>query len=159
MEYVHERVLVGNESACRAGGDGFGVVHACKSPCHQRAVGYKGSLARDHPNYLWFRQGLDLYLNMIDPPVPLFPDELFQVFLPFAREVWDSGDTLLVHCNQGESRAPSLAMIFLAKHVGSLSNDSFNIARTQFAQTFRGYLPGRGLEEYLTNNWEKLDTF
>ena len=159
MASIHERVMVGNESACRTGGDGFWVVHACKSPCHQRAVGYRGSLPKDHPNYLWLRQGADLYLNMIDPPVPLFPDELFQVFLPFGREAWDSGGTLIIHCNQGESRAPSLAMIFLAKDVGSLPNDSFDVARREFVQRFPGYAPGRGIEKYLTSNWKALDAF
>lgn len=159
MKSVHERVLVADEPACREGGNGFGVVHACKSPCHQRAVGYKGNLPKSHPNYFWLRKQMDLYLNMIDPPVALFPDELFQVFLPFAREVWDSGNTLLIHCNQGESRAPSLAMIFLAKYVGSLPNESFEVARSEFAKIFPDYAPGAGIEKYLTSNWEKLNAF
>ena len=159
MVWIHERVLVGSESACRTGGDGFWVVRACKSPCHQRAVGYRGNLPKDHPNYLWLRQEADLYLNIIDPPAPLFPDELFQTFLPFAREAWDSDGTLIVHCNQGESRAPSLSMIFLAKHVGSLPNDSFEEARREFMKIFPGYAPGGGIAKYLAANWKTLDAF
>lgn len=79
MDTVHERVLVASEMACRVSGEHVAVVHACKSPCHQRAVGYTGSLPKAHPNYLWLRRKSDLYLNMIDPPIPLFPDELFEI--------------------------------------------------------------------------------
>ncbi|XOZ34108.1 hypothetical protein ACMDCT_02405 [Halomonadaceae bacterium KBTZ08] len=159
MDTVHDRVEVGSEAICSLGWPELGVVHACKSPCHQRAVGYGGSLPKDHPNYLSLRQGNDLYLNMIDPQAPLFPDDLFQAFLPFAREVWDSGGTLRIHCNQGESRAPSLAMIFLAKHVGIVSNESAEHARTDFLQLFPRYRPGGGIQKYLSANWSKLDAF
>lgn len=159
MKTVHERVLVANDVACRYGNDEVAVVHACKSPCHQRAVGYTGSLPKDHPSYLWLRQETNLYLNIIDPAVPLFPNELFAAFLPFAREMWDSGKQLLIHCNQGESRAPSLALIFLAKHLQAVSNESYAMARTDFNQVFPHYMPGRGIETYLTNNWRILDDF
>jgi predicted protein tyrosine phosphatase len=57
----------------------------------------------------------DLYLNIIDPPVPLFKPPLFSSFLVFADKHWRSGKKLLIHCNQGESRAPSLALLFLEK--------------------------------------------
>ncbi|WP_161599037.1 hypothetical protein [Aidingimonas lacisalsi] len=78
MDCIHERVLVGSESACRTGGDGFWVVHA---------------------------------------------------------------------------------MIFLAKLVGLLPNDSFDVARRKFVQSFPGYVPGGVIEKYLTSNWKKLDAF
>ncbi|KAA8985527.1 hypothetical protein F3089_02360 [Halospina sp. K52047b] len=159
MDNVHDRVEVGSEAICALGQPGLGVVHACKSPCHQRAVGYRGSLPKDHPNYLSLRQGNDLYLNIIDPQIPLFPDDLFRVYLPFAREVWDSGATLRVHCNQGESRAPSLAIVFLAKHVGAISNESAERARADFLQLFPRYMPGRGIQKYLSENWSKFDAF
>ena len=159
MQKVHKRILVANEMSCRNGDAEMAVVHACKSPCHQQAVGYKGSLSKDHPNYLCLRHENDLFLNIIDPPVPLFPNELFSTFLPFAREMWDSGKTLLIHCNQGESRAPSLALIFLAKHLRSVSNDSYASARSDFIKIFPRYLPGRGIEKYLTTNWDLLNDF
>lgn len=159
MNPIYERIVVGNETICRSGGDGIGIVHACKSPCHQRAVGYKGNLPKNHPNYLWFWSDRDLYLNMIDPPVPLFPDDLFKIYLSFARDIWESGDTLLIHCNQGESRAPSLAMIFLAKNVKAISNQSFDHAMKDFLKLFPNYRPGGGIQKYLVTNWEKLDAF
>lgn len=44
-------------------------------------VGYRGSLAASHPNYLVLQREHDLYLNIIDPPVPLFKAETFERFL------------------------------------------------------------------------------
>lgn len=159
MYSVHERVMVGSENVCRSGGDDLAVVHACKNPCHQKAVGYSGNPDKSHPNYLSLKNNYDLYLNMIDPPVPLFPDDLFRDFMAFARQAWESGAILLIHCNQGESRAPSLAMIFLAKHVKAISNESFEHARQDFVRLFRHYVPGGGIEQYLSENWRKLDAF
>jgi hypothetical protein len=133
------------------------VVNCCKSPCHQKAAGYKGSLAKDHLNYLWLRRENDLYLNMIDPPIPLFRPEMFATYLSFAREMWHSGKTLLIHCNQGESRAPSLALLFLAKCLRILPNSSFDVARQQFLTLYPTYAPGQGLQTYLGANWADID--
>jgi len=77
MRKVHKRVFVGAELDCFHRGEGWATVHACKSPCHQRAVGYRKSLSSSHPNYLVLEEAPNLYLNMIDPPVPLFMPPLF----------------------------------------------------------------------------------
>jgi len=120
MVEVHTRLNVGNGESCRAGSPGFAVVHAFKSPCHQNSVGYRGSLPSHHPNYLWLQRPQDLYLNLIDPPVPLFKIESFSCFLTFATTHYGNGATVLIHCNQGESRAPSLALLFLGNPCTSL---------------------------------------
>jgi hypothetical protein len=125
MVKVHDRLYIGDEATCQLGSAKLAVVHACKSPCHQRAVGYRGSLSPQHPHYLVLRHPYDLYLNIIDPPVPLFKIETFAQFLLFASEHYDGGGSLLIHCNQGESRAPTLALMFLAKHRRVIPSDSF----------------------------------
>ena len=56
----------------------------------------------------------DLFLNIIDPAVPLFMPPLFTAFLEFSNKHWRQGKKLLIHCNQGEPRAPSLALLFVA---------------------------------------------
>jgi len=114
MVKAYDRLYIGDESTCQVGSAKPAVIHACKSPCHQRAVGYRGSLSPQHPHCLVLRRPYDLYLNIIDPPVPLFKIETFAQFLAFAGEHYDGGGSLLIHCNQGESRAPALALLFLA---------------------------------------------
>lgn len=156
MFRVHERLYVAGDRSCRTGTENIAVVHACKSPCHQREVGYRGSLPNHHPNYLVLRRGQDLFLNLVDPPVPLFKPESFIAFMSFAREYYDRGSSLLIHCNQGESRAPSLALVFLAKHLKVIPEESFAVAHAAFVGLYRAYRPGVGLQRFLTDNWAML---
>lgn len=159
MVKVQDGLYVGNEGDCRIGDGEWAVVHACKSPCHQRAVGYRGSLSRDHPHYLVLEQGTDLYLNLVDPPIPLFMVPSFISFLAFTRVQIEEGRKILIHCNQGESRAPSLALLLLAKLTGSISNESYGAARVGFEALFSGYNPGLGIQKYLADHWSEFDGF
>lgn len=84
---IYERVTVANDSSCTRGGDNLAVVHACKSPCHQNAVGYRGKLSATHPNYLVLENDNDLFLNIIDPPVPLFMPRCLVDFLIFQTSI------------------------------------------------------------------------
>jgi len=147
---------VGNLSDCGAGNEKLAIIHACKHPCHINAVGYTGNLNRDHPNYLTLIREFDLYLNIIDPDKPLFMPPLFNTFLEFAGRLWDEGSEILVHCNQGESRAPSLAMLFLAKHVAAISNESFSVAKQEFEYLYPAYAPGLGIQRYLHDHWREF---
>jgi protein-tyrosine phosphatase len=156
MISVHERLYVGTDEECITYREGWAIIHACKSPCHQRAVGYRKSLPNTHPYYLVYKQGSNLYLNIIDPPGPLFKMPTFNEFLKFAKENWDSGKTLFIHCNKGESRAPSLALLFLAKCLGKISNDSYDKAKSEFMRLYPGYIPGVGLQTYLGLHWHEI---
>ncbi|MEX1014324.1 MAG: hypothetical protein WDZ80_04155 [Candidatus Paceibacterota bacterium] len=110
-----------------------------------------------HPNYLVKEDELNLYLNIIDPPVPLFMPETFTAFLKFAVHHFEEDRNFLIHCNQGESRAPSLALLFLAKHVKSISDESYEKAREEFESVFPGYRPGRGIQIYLKKEWKNFN--
>jgi len=156
MYKIYERLYIGCDHECFDKKEEWVTVHACKSPCHQRAVGYRGSLPSNHPNYLVLKKDNNLYLNMIDPPRPLFLIPLFTEFLRFSRRYWTEGKNIFIHCNKGESRAPSLGLLFLAKEIGSISNKSFGKAKEEFIKIYPGYMPGSGIQIYLHNNWEKF---
>ena len=153
MIEVGERLFVGSQDDCRIGDDDWAIVHACKSPCHQRAVGYRGSLPRSHPNYLVLEETNDLYMNIIDPPGPLFMILLLTSFLAFAQRHWEQGRKILIHCNQGESRAPSLALLFLAKCRNEISSESFYSAKQEFQRIYPYYQPGQSIQIYLRGKW------
>lgn len=158
MQEIYERLIVANDLSCCLGNEGLAVVHACKSPCHQKALGYTGNLSSAHPNYLALERENDLFLNIIDPPAPLFMPPLFVSFLGFANKHWRQNKKILIHCNQGESRAPSLAMLFLAKGVAVLPDSSYAAARAEFEKLYPRYNPGRGIETYFSKNWAVLGT-
>lgn len=158
MREVYDRLQVAGDEACGNGRDGLSVVHACKDPCHRRAVGYTGrSLEQDHSHYLILEDDSNLYMNLIDPPTPrLFMADSFHGFLEFASGRYEEGDRLLIHCNEGLSRAPSLALLFLAKELGELPDDSYGSARQSYEERDPAYAPSRGIRTYLAENWRKF---
>jgi predicted protein tyrosine phosphatase len=95
-------------------------------------------------------------MNLIDPPRPLFMQESFDRYLRFAIRHRQDGASLLIHCNKGESRAPSLALLLLTKHVGLIKGDSFDDAKKHFTKIYPEYLPGIGIQTFLRENWAKF---
>lgn len=156
---VHPGVSVGDLDSCGqafASAQDLAVVHACKMPCHQMAVGYGGTLPSDHPDYLHKEKGGQLYLNLIDPPVPLFKLESFAIFRRYAAEQHAQGRPLLIHCNLGLSRAPSLALLFLAKDLRVLPAESYEAAAKAFRNKYPAYSPGKGISTFMGQHWEAL---
>lgn len=62
---------------------------------------------------------------------------------------------VLVHCNQGLSRSPSIVLLHLAIK-GFIANDSYSDAVTDFRRMYPYFSPGRGIALYMNNNWEEL---
>ena len=156
MFEVYHNLFVGNKNDCFLDiRKGWVVIHACKSPCHQRAVGYRGSLPKDHPNYLIKEQESHLFLNIIDPDKPLFMAQLFITSLDFIEKNIPQRK-VLIHCNNGISRAPSLALLYMAKKAKVIPNEDFSTARMEFTKIFPAYSPSKGIELYFTKNWNEL---
>jgi hypothetical protein len=153
---VLPKLAFGDESLCTGDPSGaVAVVHACKDPCHRGAIGYAGrGLPNTHPNYLVLETQYHLFLNLIDPPQPLFMRPSFDAFFGFVdknialREV-------LIHCNLGESRAPSLALLYASKRAGRFPGESYEAAAQAFATEFP-YKPGNGIRQWLAKNWADL---
>lgn len=132
------------------------IIHACKEPCHRYAVGYEErSLQTDHTAYLAYECGSHLYLNLIDPPVPLFKKQSFDIFLSFVDRMHKEARPIFIHCNQGQSRAPSLTLLYMAKRLDLLPNNSYGDARRAFEAQFP-YRPGAGIARFLEENWEDI---
>ncbi len=161
MFEVHPNLFVGSDRDCpfasrgRLATEQLAVVHACKSPCHQKAVGYRGKLPPDHPHYLVLERGNDLFLNMIDPQKPLFMPPLFERSLEFI-EKHVKLRKVLIHCNLGNSRSPSLALFYMAKRAKVISDESYSAAVQDFRPIFPGYQPGLGIRIYLSRHWNQL---
>lgn len=154
LRRVTDRLYFGDLSAGHRGIPGAATVHACKDPCHKQAVGYEKSLDPTHPNYLSCERDSHLYLNMVDPPVPLFKHETFKIFFEFVdRHI--ASKPIVIHCNQGLSRAPSLALLYMAKRLDLVPNSDYASARCAFERQFP-YSPGRGIETFLSAEWSSL---
>lgn len=159
MQHVAKNIYVGDESSCRLHGDGdLAVIHACKHPCHRTAVGYKGNLPQSHPNYLEYETDRDLYLNIVDmerPQQHRFMQPMVQSTFEFISDNLPDG-RVLIHCNQGRSRSPTLAMLYLAKRTDEVSDADYHTATQEFKQLYPKYDPATGFSEYLPHYWDEL---
>ena len=132
----------------------FCFVQACKEPCHRRAVGYSGRSAdKNNPEYLIAYRERRIILNMIDPPTgKYFENVLFEKSLEFIDEQLNNGKKILIHCNQGISRSPSIGLLYLATK-NKIRNQNFEIAKEDFKKIYPTYNPS-GIQEFLTLNWK-----
>ena len=93
---------------------------------------------------------------MVDMPnelLPKFTHPIVKAFLEFMDK--HNGKKVLIHCNLGESRSPSLCMIHLAR-AGIIDPSSHQAAVQAFRQTYPAYNPGRGINLYLQHYWNEL---
>jgi predicted protein tyrosine phosphatase len=132
---------------------GWSIVHACKEPYHRAALGYTSRGApKDDPEYLIARRGPRLMLNLVDVDDPQYVrPEIFEAALDFIDNELELGTNVLVHCNQGHSRAPSIAMLWLGRR--SLLPDDFEEAEAAFRRIYSDYAPRNGIRSFVEANW------
>jgi predicted protein tyrosine phosphatase len=137
------------------GEPGWMIVHACKEPYHRRALGYTSRAApKDDPEYLIARRDNQLILNLVDAPDPKYiPKEIIDAALEFIDQGIKSSHKVLVHCNLGESRSPSIGLLYLAIYTDKLSKD-FALAEQEFRKIYPSYNPKTGIRGFLTENWK-----
>jgi hypothetical protein len=151
MKQLTNNLYVGNKLDCvYANLKDYKIVHTCKT-CHKIGVGYDGSLSPIHPNYLVKELDNNLYLNMVDigQQEDKYMRPMLNAFFNFM--VKNSNNVVLIHCDQGESRAPGMALVYLAK-IGVLPKDSYSSAKREFVKLYHNYNP-KGIEPYLMKYW------
>lgn len=158
MIEVHERIHVGTRNDYEnivKGKEKWCVVHACKDPYHRSALGYTGrSAPKDHAEYLVARRPNRLILNLVDANDPkYFAKEIFVAALDFIDESLSEGKDVLIHCNQGESRGPSIALLYLAARARVIPADSLESAEEAFRMLYPEYSPNSGVRGHLAQNW------
>ena len=157
MIEVYPSLYVGSENDEQQLGSqpGWRVIHACKEPYHRQALGYSGrAAAKDHPEYLIARRGDRLVLNLVDAPSPEYiPQEIIDAALAFIDEGLKAKNNVLVHCNQGESRGPSLGLLYLAVKTDCLPTESLEAAEAEFRKLYPNYNPKSGIHGFLQLRW------
>lgn len=143
MIEVYSKLYVGDKIDCKEAVDmGINVLHAAKS-CHQSYLGYKKALdIRDPKYHVSMFDEKDLLLNLIDvefqPPEAMV--EAAMGFLSIRH--WMKGEPTLIHCDQGVSRAPSLAFLYLYRRMGWKNVETFKMK-------YPKWNPGEGMVKML----------
>lgn len=152
MIEVYPNIFVGNDTdANLVPNTGWSVVHAAKEPYHRMALGYIGKAApKEHPEYLIARRDNVLCMNFVDGNDPKWiSDDMINASLSFITERVEAGDKVLIHCNQGHSRGPGIAFLYLRK-AGVLTG-SFAEAYENFIKVFPQFNPAAGVRGYIEN--------
>lgn len=160
MIEVYPNLFIGNETDYELrvrGQEGWFVVQACKEPYHRQALGYTGrAVANTHPEYLLARRDNRLILNLVDVENPAYiSDKIMDAALDFIHEHLSEGEHVLVHCNQGESRSPSIGLLYLAAYTDGIPHSSLQEAETVFRNLYPTYNPKGGMRGFLAANWRR----
>lgn len=135
---------------------GWFVVHACKEPYHRQALGYTTQGApKQHPEFLLAERPGRLILNLVDVAQVAFvaPIIVDTALCAIDRHIGEF--KVLVHCNQGLSRSPSIALLYLLKHTDALGSRDPNAALLAFRTLYPPYPPAQGMADYVRMNWAK----
>ncbi len=158
MVEVYPGVFVSHKGDCPLHGaqlaEHWAIVHAYPA-CHRKALGYATLLAPEGPEQHLARQGNHLLLNMIDTDQPehYHKAALIDPALAFMDEMRAQGTSILIHCEQGMSRSPSLALLYLATRLGALPTESLGAAERAFKARYPRYAPGYGIWAHLNQHW------
>jgi hypothetical protein len=120
---------------------------------HQSVVGWKGrGCDPTHPHYLFKRDEDAIYLNMIDAEDPRYiSHEMVNAALKFIHENIQSGSEVFVYCSLGESRSPSIALMYLLESkLIEASPDAFRVFKNEY---YINYKPKRGNFLYIKRRW------
>lgn len=136
----------------------WAVLHCCKHPFHCLFVGYKGNLSPMHPDYALKRLGNEMALNLVDmdrfsPTYLDFNRKMFEVAFAFLDEYREKGYKMLIHCNQGESRAPTLGMLYVAR-LGAYNYVGFEESVQRLRMVYPQYAPKNNIYQTVAALWQ-----
>ena len=159
MIEITPNVFIGNEADYEFDvqfRQGWSTIHACKEPYHRAALGYTGrACSTDNPEYLLARRDNRLMLNLVDVDNPDWISPIIiDAALAFIDEQIALGQQVLVHCNQGQSRAAGIGLIYLAGK-NQFSGMTFEQAEEAFIKIYPDYSPALGVRGFCSANWEK----
>ncbi len=134
---------------------GWCVVHACKDPYHRQALGYTSRGApQSHPEYLLARRDNRLILNLVDVADPSYiRREIIDAALSFIYEGLQEQEKVLVHCNKGESRGPSIGLLYLLSRTDKLVVADFFAAEDAFRKLYPLYNPAGGIRGFMQTHF------
>lgn len=140
---------------------GWFVISAARDPWHREALGYttRGAPKGD-AEYLMARRERRLILNLFDADDPAFiSEDIMGAAIEAIDSALDAGDKVLIHCNQGQSRAPGIALLWMRWGRepilrAAYSRLSVEDAIEAFGEVCPAFAPAGGITGYLRNHWE-----
>ena len=144
IEVFHKLFVGDADGIDEAAKQGMFIIHAAKEPWHRKRLGYTGRAApKDDLRYLWDVDDYEMWCNLVDAQDAKYvPNELVAgIITKIHRELYFER-SVFIHCNKGESRAPTMALCYLLKCVPGYTVE-------EFKKAYPAYNPGPGMAAYL----------
>lgn len=127
----------------------WAMVSAAKEPYHRAMVGYTGRGAPEGPERFMARRGRHLTLNWVDvDDQTWFRATELNEAVNHINAAQRMEIDCLVHCNQGVSRSPMIALGWL--HLwGPYSDLTFDQAEEKFKAVYPPYDPTEGVRTFI----------
>lgn len=144
IEVFHKLFVGDADGIDEAAKQGMFIIHAAKEPWHRKRLGYTGMAApKDDLRYLWDVDDYEMWCNLVDAQDARYiPEELVMAITGEIDDCMCDGRPVFIHCNKGESRAPTMALCYLLMHV-----PEYTVER--FKESYPAYNPGPGMAAYL----------
>ncbi len=146
------------EEYAKAHGNGMKIVCAMNQAngfvSHRSIVGWHGKGCDPlHPNYFFKRNENAIYLNMIDAEDPKYVnDQMINPALDFIHQHITEGNEVFVYCSLGESRSPSIVLMYLLEYkLIEKSDNPIDYFKNNY---YPKYQPKKGNLLYIKRRWE-----
>lgn len=102
-----------------------------------------------------------LYVNWVDSRDSKYFDYngngvyVFIKILDFIDK-WIGERKVFIHCDEGVSRSPSIAMVYMAKRKGAIRDKDHVFAKYDFTNIYCTYFANKGIDDFLFRNWFKI---
>lgn len=142
---------------------GFSILGCCKYPLHQQNARLKGAskdgylkISKSEPEYYFAERDRALYCNLIDADsMEYIPDIIIERALKFIQDEIADGRNVLVVCNNGVSRSPSIALMYLIRSGFFDARYTFDDVLKVFRKIYPLYSPNKGMYDYTKRFFEK----
>jgi hypothetical protein len=161
VEEIYPRVYVGDDLAYERlkNKDNWSFLRCCKYGAggHQQTLGYNTLAAPEGREHFVVKRGHLMALNMLDLDDPNFVDpKMVQAGLDFAKEELLSGRKVLIACNQGKSRGPTMGLMFL-RSIGDMPH-AYLMSQRMYHTIYDAYDPSQGINQFARMAWTSLGT-
>lgn len=160
MEQVIPGIFVGGDKDYEriAPREDFSAVRCCKygPGGHKDTLKYTTRAAPDGPNKYWVEKGRLMALNLLDLDDPHYVNlDMIKHALAFAQAERAKGQKVLFACNEGHSRGPSCALMFL-RAIGEMPHP-FIQSEKVFKTLYSKYEPAQGIRQFARDHWSELN--
>ena len=117
----------------------------------------KGFKYADDPCYLICQKDTVMSVNWVDAAERFYDWKgiglaTFRKILDFIQS---QTKKVYIFCDQGQSRSPSVALLYLAKRLKVIRDENFDVAMQDFLLLYPHYNPG-GIKDFIRHHWNEI---